>query len=118
MSLDLLGRISTVPEFRAFTESTTVEKRDLLVTALLTSPEFVLRMTEVFDLMWIERRPDKHVAAGPCRDFVHPSDWLVSTAGGSGGGFLLFWKPDDEKQSASFKLPNIARDMDISPTFV
>jgi len=32
-----------------------------------------------------------------------------------GGGFLLFWKPDDEKPSVSFKSPNIARGMDISP---
>lgn len=49
------------------------------------------------------------------RAFLHPSDWLVAAAGGSGGGFLLFWKPDDEKPSVSFKLPNIARGMDISP---
>ena len=62
-----------------------MEKRELLVTALLTSPEFVLRMTEVFDVMWIERRPDKHVAAGPWRAFLRPSDWLVVAAGGSGG---------------------------------
>jgi len=40
-----------------------------------------------------------------------PWQWLAA----AGGGFLLFWKPDDEKTPVSFKSLNIARGMDISP---
>ena len=42
---------------------------------------------------------------------------LMGVCGGGDGGFLLFWNPDAEKDSDKdfhrFKLPNIARDMDL-----
>jgi WD40 repeat protein len=38
---------------------------------------------------------------------------LVGVMGGSSGGFLLFWKPDQNKDIHRFKLPNLARDMDL-----
>jgi WD40 repeat protein len=40
---------------------------------------------------------------------------LMGVSGGSTGGFLLFWKPDAEKAYHSFKLPALARDMDLHP---
>ena len=39
----------------------------------------------------------------------------MGVSGGSTGGFLLFWKPDAEKDYFRFQLPNIARDMDLHP---
>lgn len=40
---------------------------------------------------------------------------LLGVDGGSTGGFLLFWKPDVEKAFHQFKLPVLARDMDVHP---
>ena len=36
-----------------------------------------------------------------------------SSRGGSSGGFLLFWKPDADKDFHRFALPALARDMDL-----
>jgi WD40 repeat protein len=38
---------------------------------------------------------------------------LMGVSGGSTGGFLLFWKTDAEKPYHNFKLPALARDMDL-----
>jgi WD40 repeat protein len=38
---------------------------------------------------------------------------LMGVCGGSSGGWLLFWKTDAEKDYHRFKLPNLARDMDL-----
>jgi WD40 repeat protein len=40
---------------------------------------------------------------------------LMASSGGSSGGFLLFWKPDAEKDYFRFGLPALARDMDLHP---
>lgn len=40
---------------------------------------------------------------------------LMGLSGGGSGGFLLFWKPDNEKDYHRFQLPNLARDMDVHP---
>ena len=40
---------------------------------------------------------------------------LMAVSGGGTGGFLLFWKPDADKDYHRFQLPNIARDMDLHP---
>lgn len=40
---------------------------------------------------------------------------LMGVSGGSTGGFLIFWKTDSEKPFHQFKLPNLARDMDLHP---
>ncbi len=44
-----------------------------------------------------------------------PDGTLVGASGGSTGGWLLFWKADQEKAVHKFQLPNILRDMDLSP---
>ncbi|MAG94827.1 MAG: hypothetical protein CMJ48_13950 [Planctomycetaceae bacterium] len=40
---------------------------------------------------------------------------LVAASGGSGGGFLLFWRADQEKAYHKLKMPNTARDLDLHP---
>lgn len=40
---------------------------------------------------------------------------LVAASGGSSGGILLFFKPDADKETHRFGLPNILRDMDLHP---
>jgi WD40 repeat protein len=40
---------------------------------------------------------------------------LMGACGGSTGGFLLFWKADNEKEFHRFQLPSLARDMDLHP---
>ncbi|MCO6455259.1 MAG: WD40 repeat domain-containing protein [Pirellulaceae bacterium] len=40
---------------------------------------------------------------------------LMGLSGGGSGGFLLFWKPDVDKDYHRFQLPNLARDMDLHP---
>lgn len=45
----------------------------------------------------------------------HADGFLVAASGGSGGGFLLFWRPDADKEFHKFQLPNTARDCDLHP---
>jgi WD40 repeat protein len=45
----------------------------------------------------------------------HPEKYVVACTGGSAGGYLLFWKPDEEKPFHKFKLKDTAREMDIHP---
>ncbi|MEZ6141552.1 MAG: WD40 repeat domain-containing protein [Zavarzinella sp.] len=47
--------------------------------------------------------------------FYLPDGSLVCATGGSGGGFLVFWKAEDEKVFHRLKLPNTSRDMDLHP---
>jgi len=44
-----------------------------------------------------------------------PDQTLVGVSGGGSGGFLIFWKLDQEKDFHRFQLPNIARDVDLHP---
>jgi WD40 repeat protein len=45
----------------------------------------------------------------------HPDGFTIGASGGGGGGYLLFWKLDKAEEFHQFKLPNTARDMDLSP---
>jgi WD40 repeat protein len=47
------------------------------------------------------------------RLIYHPDGYLLGVAGGSGGGVLLFWKPEEDATFFKFKLPNLARDGDL-----
>ncbi|MBL9122951.1 MAG: WD40 repeat domain-containing protein [Planctomycetaceae bacterium] len=49
------------------------------------------------------------------RVLYHPEGYLLGIAGGSGGGVLLFWKPEEEQTFVKFGLPNLARDGDLHP---
>lgn len=44
-----------------------------------------------------------------------PDGTLTGVSGGSSGGTLSFWKPDQNKELFRFQLPNLARDFDIHP---
>ena len=61
--LDLIGRPPETRETREFLDDPSPYKRARLVDQLLESREHARRMQEVFDVMWMERRPAKHVAA-------------------------------------------------------
>ena len=45
----------------------------------------------------------------------HRDGFTVGAAGGGGGGHLLFWKPDKSEEFHHAKLPDTARDLDLSP---
>lgn len=49
------------------------------------------------------------------RVIYHPDGFLIGASGGSGGAYLLFWRPDQEKTFHKLKLPNTIRDMDLHP---
>jgi hypothetical protein len=45
----------------------------------------------------------------------HPQGFLIGGSGGSGGGYVAFWKPDADKEFFKFKLPALVRDLDLHP---
>lgn len=47
-----------------------------------------------------------------------PDGTLIGVMGGASGGWLLFWKPDEEKSFHKFQLPALARDGDLSSDFL
>ncbi|MBL8815597.1 MAG: hypothetical protein JNL58_06180 [Planctomyces sp.] len=58
------------------------------------------------------------IAEGITQGVIWNLRWLsdgsvMGVTGGGNGGFLLFWKPDMEKDYHRFQLPNLARDMDL-----
>ena len=62
----------------------------------------------------------QHIAEGITQGGIWRMRWLgdgslMGVCGGATGGFLIFWKPDAEKDFHRFQLPNIARDMDLHP---
>jgi hypothetical protein len=46
---------------------------------------------------------------------IHAGDFLFGASGGSSGGFLLFWRPDQNKEFHRFQLPHLPRDADLHP---
>lgn len=69
--LDLTGAIPTSAEARAFLDDPSPYKRTRLIDRLLESPEFARRMSTVFDIMIMERRPDQHVPTAAWRDYLY-----------------------------------------------
>jgi hypothetical protein len=59
--LDLIGRIPTAADARAYIDDPSPYKRVKLVDRLMQMPEFDRRLAVVFDLWLMERRPDQHV---------------------------------------------------------
>lgn len=61
----------------------------------------------------------QHIAEGlkgsVVRLVFHPDGWLIGANGGSTGGHLLFWKPDQNKEFHRYALPNTIRDFDLHP---
>jgi len=71
--LDLTGRIPPVGDVRAFLADPDPEKRVKWIDRLLDAPEFVRHMATSFDVMWMERRVDKHVPGAEWRQYLHAS---------------------------------------------
>lgn len=60
------------------------------------------------------------IAEGITQGVIWRLKWLsdgsvMGVSGGGNGGFLIFWKPDADKDYHRFQLPNLARDMDLHP---
>jgi hypothetical protein len=71
--LDLNGTIPTSPEARAFIDDTSPDKREKLIDRLLNSPRYIRHMANVFDLILMERRKDKHVKSPEWQQYLHQS---------------------------------------------
>jgi hypothetical protein len=71
--LDLTGTIPTSDAARAFFKDTAKDKRVQLIERLLASPEYARHMASVFDVMLMERRPDKHVPRPQWVEFLRSS---------------------------------------------
>lgn len=66
-----------------------------------------------------QKKLRSHVAEGVrgvvWRCFHLPDGTLMAASGGSGGGYLMYWNPDEDKSYHKFKLPDTARGLDIHP---
>ena len=68
--LDLAGAIPSAADARAFLDDAAPNKRELLIDRLLASPRFPIHMATTFDIMFMERRPDKHVTDAEWRKYL------------------------------------------------
>jgi hypothetical protein len=72
-SLDLIGRIPSLAEVREFAGDASPDKRGALVDRLLASPEYARHMAGVFDVVLMERRPEKNAKIAPWQRYVEDS---------------------------------------------
>lgn len=68
--LDLIGRVPSVAEARAFLAEAATNKRETVVDRLLALPDYARHMSEVFDIALMERRPDKSVPTPEWRKYL------------------------------------------------
>ena len=73
VTLDLTGMIPTSAEAREFLDDPSPYKRERLIDRLLASPGYARRMQDVFDMMWMERRPELHVPGPQWREYLRRS---------------------------------------------
>jgi hypothetical protein len=73
ITLDLTGTIPTAADTRAFLKDTSPDKRATLIDLLLASPEYARHMQDVFDVMLMERRPDKSVPRAAWQEYLRTS---------------------------------------------
>lgn len=71
--LDLTGMIPTATEAREFFAGTASDKRARLVDRLLATPQHARHLATCFDLMLMERRPQKHVDVAAWQQFLFAS---------------------------------------------
>lgn len=70
---------------------------------------------------WETQKLEKQqIAEGIKQGVIWQLKWLgdgslMGLSSGGDGGFLIFWKSDSEKDFHRFKLPGLARDMDLHP---
>ncbi|MCE9532154.1 MAG: DUF1549 and DUF1553 domain-containing protein [Planctomycetes bacterium] len=73
VTLDLNGTIPTTVETRAFLADKASDKRVKVIDKLLASPAFVRQMTQHFNVMLMERRPDSKVAKAAWDEYLSTS---------------------------------------------
>ena len=73
VSLDLTGTIPSSTDLRKFLSDKSPKKREVLIDQLLASPEYVRHMTNVFDIMLMERRPQKYIKNPEWEAFLYNS---------------------------------------------
>lgn len=71
--LHLTGVIPAIDETRGFLADSSPDKRVKLVDKLLASDVYARHMTNLFDALLMDRRPDKHVKRPEWREFLHRS---------------------------------------------
>ncbi|HTN75991.1 MAG TPA: DUF1549 domain-containing protein [Pirellulaceae bacterium] len=71
--LDLTGMIPTAAETRAFLADGSADKRTRLIDQLLDSPRFARNMSLTFDVMLMERRPDKAIKTPEWQAYLRKS---------------------------------------------
>src|SRR5262249_46958774 len=69
----LAGTIPPADVARAFLRDSSPDKRRLLLDRLLASPENARLLQNVFDVLWLERRPDKYVPRAAWQDYLRSS---------------------------------------------
>ncbi len=73
ITLDLTGTIPSAADARAFLKDSAPDKRARLIDRLLGSPEYARHMADVFDVMLMERRPDKYVPRAAWQEYLRTS---------------------------------------------
>lgn len=71
--VDLTGMIPSTAAAREFLDDSAADKRAALIDRLLASPRFARRMQSFYDLMFMERRPEKNVSSSEWRDYLRQS---------------------------------------------
>ena len=73
VSLNLTGMIPSADEARAFFADKAPDKRVKLVDKLLASDDYARHLANLFDILLMDRRADKHVKRPEWRDFLQTS---------------------------------------------
>ena len=71
--LDLNGTIPDAAAARAFLEDPAASKREALVDRLLARPQFARHIARAFDVMLMERRPEKAVPVAEWQEYLRQS---------------------------------------------
>src|SRR5262245_26993174 len=71
--LDITGVIPTVVEARAFLADKAADKRQQLIDRLLESDAYSWHMRDIFDVLLMDRRPEKNVKAAQWREYLQTS---------------------------------------------
>lgn len=71
--LDLTGMIPEADEARAFLADASPDKRERLIDQLLASPRYARHMALLFDVMFVERGPDKAIPTPAWQEYLQKS---------------------------------------------
>jgi hypothetical protein len=71
--LDLTGTIPPAEQARAFLQNPSPDKRSKLIDRLLASPECARHLATVFDVMLMERRPEKYLPQAQWLEYLRTS---------------------------------------------